>query len=823
MQNNIHTKRCFAEVILPLAIYNTYTYLVPDDMAPLLQCGHRVLVQFGKQKLYSAIVYKISNVAPTLYQAKAIHEVLDKEPIVSEKQLRLWQWMADYYLCTIGEVMAAALPAGLKLQSETKINAVAFPEEQLSELTDEEYLVWEALQTSAVLRIEEIASIVGRSNIMPLIRSLMEKTVVSIGQDVQEGYKVLNRNFVKLASRYQDKKELEQVLITLERKAPKQANILLSYIMQAKDNEWLERGSLLKKANSNLASLLSLVQKQVLEQSQREVSRITESEHEIQGLALLNTEQQAALESINNNYAKHDTVLLHGVTSSGKTEVYIHLINEQLQQNKSVLFLVPEIALTAQMIGRLQRIYGSKVLMYHSRFNEMQRVEIWNKLLNSSESYVVLGARSAVFLPFKNLGLVVVDEEHESSYKQQEPSPRYHARELAIVLAKTFGAKVLLGSATPSIESYFYAQSGKYALVQMLKRYGEIDLPLIEVVDMKEQQTKKLNKAHFSSILYQAVEKAIQQKQQSILFQNRRGYAPVLSCATCSWVPQCIHCDVSLTYYKNKNYLKCHYCSYTSPVPLACEACGDTHLSMQGFGTEKVEDDLQMIMPEARLMRMDLDTTSSKGAFNRIIDQLQDQQIDVLIGTQMITKGLDFNYVTVVGILNADAMLSYPDFRASERAFQLMAQVAGRAGRRKLQGTVIIQTRQPQHPVIQWVLENNYRALYDKELEDRKAFHYPPFYRLIKITFKHKNPHSVQIACEQFASILSPVFGTRLQGPFVPPIARIQNKFIQIFYLKSEQEASPIYIKAELRKAFVAIKSQKEYASLQVIFDVDPY
>ena len=723
----------FVDVIVPLPIANTFTYSLPESLEEQVETGCRVVVPFGVKKYYTAIVVKIHYSAPENYETKDISEVLDKTPVMLDRQLAFWKWVAEYYLCTLGDVYKAALPSGLKLESETVVeyNPDFVADEPLS---PKEQRILDILSVDTEQCITQIERAGNIRNILPAIKSLMEKDAIRVKEELKRNYKPKTEIRVRLQDSMRDEAVLQKQFDLLAR-APKQLALLMKYIELS---EWMQEGKLLTEvskktlleASGASSSILNgLIDKHIFETYNYEIGRLTAGKTETVPLNPLNEIQQNSFRSIMSSFHQKNICLLHGVTASGKTEVYIHLIEEVIKAGKQVLYLLPEIALTTQITERLKRIFGSRLGVYHSKFPDAERVEIWQKQLTENDYDVILGVRSSVFLPFRRLGLVIVDEEHETSYKQQDPAPRYHARSAAIMLASLYGAKTLLGTATPSMESYYNATHGKYSLVEMKERYQQIQLPEIEVVDIKELARKRRMSGHFSPFLLQKMREALENKEQIILFQNRRGFAPMIECRTCGWVPKCKNCDVSLTYHKGLNQLTCHYCGYTYSVPKSCPACGGVELVNRGFGTEKVEDDIKQIFPDAAVARMDMDTTRTRTAYERIINDFQDGKTDILIGTQMVSKGLDFDRVSVVGILNADSMLNYPDFRSYERAFQLMAQVSGRAGRKNKRGLVVLQTKSPDIPLIHQVVTNDYNALYDEQCAERSMFRYPSYIR----------------------------------------------------------------------------------------------
>ena len=725
----------FVDVILPLPLHSSFTYLLPKDMAGEVQIGCRVVVPFGRKKYYTAIVRNIHYSAPTEYEVKEVSALLDAHPILLSEQFRFWEWLSDYYLCTQGDVYKAALPSGLKLESETMVEYNPDFESDV-QLPERERKILDLLSAEPEQCVTKLEKESGIKNILSVIKALLDKEAIFVKEELKRTYKPKTETRVRLTEAASNERRLHFFFDELQRRAPKQLDLLMKYIELSgclgKTPKEVTKKELLQRASATPAVFNGLVERGVFEVYQQEVGRLnTTLTKATFPLNPLNEHQQRAHDDIAESFQTKNVCLLHGVTSSGKTEIYIHLIEETIRQGKQVLYLLPEIALTTQITERLQRVFGARLGIYHSKFPDAERVEIWQKQLSDGGYDIILGVRSSVFLPFRNLGLIIVDEEHENTYKQQDPAPRYHARNAAIVLAALYGAKTLLGTATPSIETWYNAMSGKYGLVELKERYKEIQLPEIISVDIKELQRKKRMNGPFSPLLLQYIREALEQKEQIILFQNRRGFAPMIECHTCGWVPKCKNCDVSLTYHKGLNQLTCHYCGYTYQLPRICPACEGADLRNRGFGTEKIEGDIKLLFPEATVARMDLDTTRTRAAYERIIADFEQGKTDILIGTQMVSKGLDFDHVSVVGILNADTMLNYPDFRAYERAFQLMAQVAGRAGRKNKRGRVVLQTKSIDHLIIPQVIANDYEGMVDGQLAERQMFHYPPYYRLV--------------------------------------------------------------------------------------------
>lgn len=740
----------FADVILPLPLASTFTYSIAPKERERIAVGCRVTVPLGKSKHYTALVARLHDEEPTEYSVREINELLDDAPIVLPAQTKLWEWIARYYLCSMGEIFKAAVPQGLKGEFKPKT------EQRL-----------------------------------------------------------------RLAERYKNLTALNLIQQSLSR-APRQKRLLATYLQLTEGGSEIARHTLLERAEVTPNICKELVDKGVFECYEVEVGRLKSDFAPVVPENSLNDAQQAAFEQINESFASKNVTLLHGVTSAGKTEVYIHLIKQAVERGEQVLYMLPEIALTKQIVERLRKVFGSRIGLYHSKFSDAERVEIWKKQLGDEPYDVILGVRSSIFLPFKRLGLVIVDEEHENSYKQQEPAPRYNARNAAIVLASLFGAKTLLGTATPAIDTFYNATTGKYALVSLTRRYRSLQLPHIEVVDIQDLARRKRMTGPFSDPLVEAMSEALKEKKQIILFQNRRGYSPLLECRTCGWTPRCKHCDVSLTLHKSAGKLSCHYCGYTIPAPKICPNCEENNFINLGYGTEKIEDDLQKIFPEARIARMDLDTTRTRTAYENIINDFQSGATDILIGTQMVSKGLDFDNVAVVGILNADTLLNYPDFRASERAFQLMAQVAGRAGRKSGQGKVFLQTRQPENPIIPLIVGNNYMQFYDNQLSERMMFHYPPFHRLVYVYMKHRDCRILDEFSECMAHRMREVFEHRVLGPDLPPVARVQQQFIRKIVLKVENNLSQYRINEALEALQAELLSDKKYKSITMYYDVDP-
>ena len=819
----------FVDVVLPLSIPNTYTYRLPYELNEHIKTGVRVIVPLGRNKLYTAIVAKIHQEVPKNYQVKYVESILDENPIIIASQFKLWKWISTYYMANLGDVMNAALPSNFKLGSETKVCIHPEFDKDYDKLSDKEYLIIEALELQEELTLKEVAEILDIKTVQPLIKKLIDKKAAIVTEELKSKYRPKYKSFVQIHENIKDEEELGKLLNELESstKNQKQVATLLKVIKLCNWNNGEQipvlKKTLLEEGVSD-SSLATLAKKEILDIFRAEISRLSQSDIDVNNIKALSEHQERAFKDIKTHFKAKDVVLLHGVTSSGKTEIYVKLIQEALDRGEQVLYLLPEIALTAQLINRLQHYFGDLVGIYHSRFNQNERIEIWNKVLtNDLQQYrIILGARSSIFLPYTNLGLIIVDEEHENSFKQYDPAPRYNARDVSIVLAIEHHAKVLLGSATPSIESYYNAKEGRYGLVELDQRYGGVKMPEILCADLEKETKQKTIKSHFSSFLLSEMEVALEREEQIILFQNRRGYVPLWSCEMCNWTPQCKNCDVSLTYHKSSNALKCHYCGFFMSPPSSCGACGSRKLKMIGFGTEKIEDELAIYLPNANVQRMDFDTTRSKNAYANIISDFENKRVDILVGTQMVTKGLDFENVGLVGILSADQMLKFPDFRAFERSYQLMSQVAGRAGRKNKRGKVIIQAFNPNHWVIQKVIQHDYIGLYTQEIIERRNFHYPPFYRIINVQLRHKNRDTVQFGAQYLAKTLTDVFKERVLGPEIPLISRVRNLYLQNITIKFERNASPKKVKDILTQKLDDFLAQHDFRSIRVVVDVDP-
>ena len=812
----------FINVILPIPLELSFTYSITEEEAKILQPGMRVAVPFGKSKIYTGIIFSVHQNPPEAYEAKEIHEILDDYPIVNATQLKHWEWIATYYMCTLGEVVRSALPGAFLLESETLVLRNTEYDIDENELLDDEFLVFEALQHQSILKVQEVSAIVERKNVLPILQRLLEKKVIVLKEEVYEQYKPKLVRYVKLGEEHASDEKLEELLNSPTR-APKQSQVVLSlFQLQAKSQKPIKVSELEKSSNTSKAIIKTLVDKGILEEYFIKTDRVSyDGESDNSETKDLNEFQEAALVDIKSAFGENKVTLLKGVTSSGKTEVYVKLIEECLEKGLQALYLLPEIALTTQLISRLQEYFGEKIAIYHSKYNVQERVEVWQNVLQSKpKAQLVIGARSAMYLPFSKLGLVIVDEEHESSFKQFDPAPRYHARDAAIVLGHLHKANILLGSATPSVETYHNAQTGKYGYAEITRRYGNVLMPEMELVDIKEESRKRKMKGHFSERLFLEMEETLKDGAQIILFQNRRGFAPLMECLTCGHSPQCPNCDVSLTYHQYRNQLRCHYCGHHTALPESCFACGSSELDTKGFGTEQIEKEVTALFPDAKVGRMDLDTTRGKHGYEKIITAFEQQELDILVGTQMVTKGLDFRNVNLVGVMNADSLLNFPDYRAHERTYQLLTQVSGRAGRTKKRGRVVIQTYNPYHQILKQVTNSDYEGMYKEQLYEREQFKYPPVNRIIKITFKHKNYNVLNEAADWFSGALRSNFGGTVLGPEYPPVARIRNQYLKHIVIKVQKVHSLAQTKANIRRIEKSFKSVAMYRGVRVIYNV---
>ncbi len=815
----------YLDIILPLPLDNRFTYEVTREEAEFILPGMRVAIPFGKTKIYTGIVAKVHNTPPRKYEAKPIEQILDEQPVVTQYQLDFWNWVSRYYMCAEGEVLKASLPGGFLLESETLIQLSPNGNSEELQLDDQEYLIYEALQSQSSLKIQEVMQLLDKKTVLPVINRLVSKNVVVVNQEIFEQYKPRLIRYVKLGEKYSSEKEMQLLLEELS-KAPKQRDAVLTYfnIQAKKSKKPIELKELSATSGASTAVIKSLIDKGIFSEYHIQTDRVKFNAEITNTNLILNEGQQKALKEIETAFCEDEVCLLHGVTSSGKTEIYLKLIEKALSEGKQVLYLLPEIALTSQLVSRLQAFFGEQVSVYHSKYSVNERMEVYKNVLNNEvKAKIVLGARSSLFLPFKNLGLIVVDEEHETTFKQFDPAPRYNARDSAVVLAQMLKANLVLGSATPSLESYFNATHNKYRLVSLTTRFGDVLMPEIEIVDIKEKYRKKQMTGHFSDRLLEEIKIALGEGEQVILFQNRRGYSPILECTTCGHSPQCPNCDVSLTYHHSGNQLRCHYCGYHMAMQQQCMACESTDLTTKGFGTEQIETELKALLPEARIGRMDLDTTRGKYGHQKIISAFEQETIDVLVGTQMLSKGLDFRKVGLVGIMNADTLLNFPDFRAHERSFQLMLQVAGRAGRTQNRGKVLIQTYNPHHQIVKQVSTNDYEGMFKEQIEERYQYQYPPYYKLIKFTVKSRDYSKTNEAADWLAKGLTNSFRENVLGPEFPPIARIRNEYYKNILLKIPPKQSLGKTKEYVVKVLKSFKAIGAWRNVRVIINVDPY
>ena len=813
----------FVEVILPFSLSKTFTYSVSKAEYNYIQVGMRVAVPFGKNKVYTGLAAELHQKPPELYEAKEIHEILDTSPIVTLVQIDFWFWIASYYMCAIGEVFRNAMPSGLLLESET---IISFKQNELPnlELTDEEYLIVQALEIQSSLKLNEVAAILNKKNSFPTIQKMIDRGILKTEEEIDEKYKPKLVKYVKLHEQYEADEGLNQ-LLEVVKTAEKQRQVLLSYFqLSATTKKPIGIKQLVETANTTPAIVNALVKKKILTIYYLQKDRVTYANSERENLFELSENQKVAYHSIQKEFETKSVCLLHGCASSGKTFIYIQLLQNCLQSGKQALLLVPEIALTVQLVVRLQNYFGNQIAVFHSKYNANERVEVWkNVLTNSPKAQIIVGARSSLFLPFQNLDLIIIDEEHEQTYKQVDPAPRFHARDAAIVLATKMNAKVLLGSSTPSIESYYNTQNQKYGLVELSKRYTDSIPPQIELVDLKDAYFRKKMNGHFSQVLIDKINETLALGEQVILYQNRRGFSPILECISCGHVPQCTNCDVSLTYHQFKNQLRCHYCGFSVPKPNHCHSCTSTNLTTKGFGTEQIQQELVPLFPNAKIGRMDQDTTRGKYGLEKIIDAFANKEIDILVGTQMLVKGLDFENLSLVGVMNADNLLHHPDFRALERSFQTLAQVAGRSGRGTKQGRVVIQTYQPKHPIIEQVVGNNYQMMYNNQLHDRNIYYYPPFFKIIKITLKHRDFDNLNQAAQWLFQLLSQHLQMPILGPEEPPINKIRGEYIRTILIKIPKEKSLNKTKKVIQNAIKSFESISQFRSVKTIINVDFY
>ena len=807
---------------MPIPLQKAFTYRVTEAEHGFILIGMRVAVPFGNRKIYTGIVLEKHDEEPQAYEARDIYQILDEQPVISALQLQHWQWLASYYLCSLGEVLRAAIPRPFLLESETLILLKEGFEGEAA-LDDEEFLIWEALQHRPKLSVQEVSGILDRKGVLAVIHRMIEKGAIEVREEIYEQYRPKMVRYLRLHEKFDREDQLHGLLDSLGR-AEKQREAILAYFhLLGGKRKPLKVKEYSKRSGVTTGVLQALIKKGVFEIYEVREDRVS-FDSETRGIHGLSEVQAEALEGIRSAFDEHGVCLLHGVTSSGKTEIYMHLIEEALERGKQVLYLLPEIALTTHIISRLEKYFGDRISVFHSRYSVQERVEVWNNLLHHKDkASVIIGARSSVLLPFSDLGLVIVDEEHDGSYKQFDPAPRYHARDAAIMLGNLHACKVLLGSATPALETYFNAEQNKYGLVVLSRRFGDVLLPDTELVDIKEQHRKKRMQGHFSERMLELIQEALKLKEQVILFQNRRGYSPVVECSSCGVSPQCPNCDVSLTYHRFSEELRCHYCGHSRRLPEVCPACGNPTLDTKGFGTEQIELELKQLFPNASVGRMDLDTTRGKHGYEKLLGAFNDREIDILVGTQMLTKGLDFQHVSLVGVMNADNQLNFPDFRAHERTFQLLVQVSGRAGRAQKRGRVAIQTFNPYHRILQQVTTNDYEGMYSDQLNERHQFHYPPYVRLIKVLVKHKDQATVEAASRWLGQALNQVFGENVLGPSSPAIARVRNKYIRTLLIKLSTEHSLRRSKDRILRVRNSFQSIPDFRSVQLILDVDNY
>lgn len=816
----------FAEVILPIPIEKAFTYSIPHDLASMVNIGHRVIVPFGRRKFLTGVVRSFATKAPEGFEIKEIATVLDNHPIVRYPQMNLWEWVADYYMCSIGEVYKAALPSGLKIESETFIEAN--PDYEFDELgidDERECLIYQLLNHEGHLTIDEIENKSGLKRVAQTINSMLEKGIVIISEKIIERYRAIKESYVRPLFTHD---EINQAF-TIVKSARKQETLLMALIelsginRRSETPKEVKKDALLERAGVTAPILNAIVKKGLVEIYKKEINRFKFDGAPTGQLPVLTDEQRRALDEITSSWQDKQTVLLHGITSSGKTEIYSHLIDVTLKKGDQVLYLVPEIALTTQLTQRLQKIFGNNVVVYHSKFSDNERVDIWKSMLENNKPMVILGARSSLFLPFSKLGLVIVDEEHEPSYKQADPAPRYNARDVALVLASMHGAKALLGTATPSIETYYKALNGKFGLVKLMNRYGNLPLPPVKIVDMAKASKKRETNGALSINTIKSINLATEAGKQVILFRNRRGYAPLARCKQCAWIPKCKNCDVSLTYHNYSRQLVCHYCGATYPLPDLCPQCGLPSVEVLGYGTERIENEIESIFPTRKVIRMDLDTTRNKDGYERLIDEFSQKKADILVGTQMVTKGLNFKDVQVVAILNADELIHIPEFKASERAFNMLEQVSGRAGRADSDNSeVIVQTWTPDHPIFNHLINHDYEGFYMSQILERKQFAYPPFTHIIYIYLKHRDSRVLQTFSNTYANRLRQLLGTRVSGPDQPKVARVKSLYIQKIMVKIEANASIKKLRELLRNVYKEMATDPAMKTSTVYYDVDP-
>jgi len=815
------SNKVFADVILPLALPKQYTYSVPEELVPEIGFGKRVEVPLRNRR-YSGLVVGIHENLELSYKTKDVIGVIDELPIITDIQFKLWEWIADYYCCTIGEVMLVALPSGLKLTSETKIVLKADVNVYEHELSDDEFLISEAIDLQNELTIEQIKSILGKKTVYPVIKSLMEKGIAYVKEELKYKFKPKTIKVLCISPRLEADEALLSEAFDQVQKSELQTKALLAYVQLRRTNKWVPQTAIYHLSGVTSSVIKALIKKDILIQEIREVSRLDNGLEEVVAKHELTNVQQNAIHLVREEFKEKNVTLLHGVTGSGKTNIYIDLIEETIAKGEQVLFLLPEIALTAQIVARIKKVFGEDVGLYHSKMSDNERVELWKASMHTKK--VIVSARSGIFLPFQKLGLVIVDEEHDASYKQNDPNPRYHGRDVAIYHASSLGAKVLLGSATPSLESYYNCKEGKYGLVKLSERYGDVEMPELELVDLKYMYKTNRMQSIFSMHLIENIQKTLERKEQVLIFQNRRGYAPTVNCELCGWTTECVNCDVTLTLHKYMEELRCHYCGYRMKMPPACPACGNPNLNKKGYGTEKIELELKELLPDAAIKRMDYDTAKTKSQQEHLISDFEERKFDILIGTQMITKGLDFENLKLVGVVSADSSIHFPDFRAHERAYQMLTQVSGRAGRKGSQGKVILQSFMPEHQVLRDVVIGDYESFYAREILERKEYLYPPFYRTLNVTLRHKRFNVVEEASRIMAANLKKNIGSRLMGPAQPSVARVRGMYIMHIFIKMEKNPRVIkWIKDLVLAEKYIFSDTKGFQSVRVKIDVDPY
>lgn len=819
----------FADVLMPLPLDGAFTYSIPAELETEISPGCRVFVPFGRRKYYTGIVISVHTDKPKGFETKEIIRIINPQNITRYPQIKFWNWLSNYYLCTLGDVYKAAVPTGLRVESETIVRLNPdYDSEYNIKLTERQALIIAELQSKGKCSLHELDKLCDYKNISSAISQLLTARIIEIDERAVEKYRAVKKIMIRLCCERFDETSMHAIFELLKG-SPVQEKILLTYLdisgWMLRDKELIEveKSQLIEKTGTTLGTLKRMIDKGVFEVYQKTLNRFNATSAQTSSVPIiLSDAQNRALQDIRDSFRAKKVVLLRGVTGSGKTEIYSQMMRETIEKGQQVLYLVPEISLTTQLTDRLRRLFGDKLLVYHSKFTDSERVDLWMRLLNTREPLIILGARSAVFMPFSNLGLVVVDEEHESSYKQNEPAPRYNARDAAIVLASFWGAFTILGSATPSVETYYKACEGKYGLVELKERYSDAQLPEVRIVDMKAQRKQKLNKGSLSQPLMQEINKSLGASRQAIIFQNRRGFAPMIQCRECGWTPKCLNCDVSLVYHKSTGLLRCHYCGHSVQLPTLCPACGLNGIEIFGYGTERIAEETLSVFPEAKISRMDLDTTRNKNAHQQIIDEFSKHKTDILVGTQMVSKGLDFEKVDVVGVVNADTMLNYPDFRGNERAFNMLEQVSGRAGRHSKDGVVIIQTTNPKNEVLKHVVNHDYDGFYKEEIANRKQFAYPPFTRVINVFLKHRDSRIVDSMAVNYVLQLRKIFGARVLGPEKPYVSRVANWNIQTVMLKIESGASMQKVKAILRSVYVEMSKQPQFRGVVLYFDVDP-